>query len=170
MYGGDTKRTLKARLSEHIDKQWDEENPRMASQLMLNGWPLHQLGKCHSLRKVEGFWQRRTEEAIQIKKATQTWMWTAAAYCPYCYMVWGSILNPPLMSFIQTFFATTLATNTPTHNCTTPLVTHTCQHVIQNLSQTAECVRSYTWPNVLQSSCFYIGITKSNSPDVYDGI
>ena len=70
VYVGETKRTLKVRLSEHrqVVKRGDPKN----------GIAVHVQKTNHHIywedttvqRRAEGFWLRRTVEAIQIRKAT----------------------------------------------------------------------------------------------------
>ena len=92
VYVGETKRTLKVRLSEHKQavKRGDPKN----------GIAVHAHKTNHCInwdgatvqRRAEGFWQRRTVEAIQIKKATPNMNLGSGLLLP---MVWNPILKPP---------------------------------------------------------------------------
>ena len=87
---GETKRTLKVRLSEHRQavKRGDPKN----------GTAVHVQKTNHCIkwesatvqRRAEGFWLRRTVEAIQSRKATPN-MNLDSGLLP---MVWNPILNP----------------------------------------------------------------------------
>ena len=71
LYVGETKRTLKVRLGEH--------RQAMKRGDLKNGIAVHVQKTNHCInwegatvqRRAEGFWLRRTVEAIQIKKATE---------------------------------------------------------------------------------------------------
>ena len=81
------KRTLKVRLSEH-------------RQAVRRGDPRTALQFIHCIswdgatvqRQAEGFWQRRTVEAIQSRKSILNMNHDSGFLLP---MVWNSILNPP---------------------------------------------------------------------------
>ena len=66
----------------NIDKQWNEETPRTVQ------------------RRAEGFWLRRTVEAIQIRKATLNMNLDSGLLLP---MVWNPILNPlsPIDAYLR---------------------------------------------------------------------
>ena len=91
VYVGETKRTLKVRLSEHRQAE-----KRGAPK---NGIAVHVQKTNHFInwegvtvqRRAEGFWLRRTVEAIQIRKATPNMNLDSGLLLP---MVWNPILNP----------------------------------------------------------------------------
>ena len=92
VYVGERKGTLKVRLSEHRQavRQGDPKN----------GIAVHVQKTNHCInwdgatvqRRAKGFWQRRTVEAIQIRKSIPNMNLDSGLFLP---MVWNSILNPP---------------------------------------------------------------------------
>ena len=90
VYVGETKRTLKVRLSEHRQAV-RRGGPK-------NGIAVHVQKTNHCInwegatvwRKEVGFWQRRAAEAIQIKKRTPNMNLDSGLLLP---MVWNPILN-----------------------------------------------------------------------------
>ena len=93
VYVGETKRTLKVRLSEHRQavKRGDPKNG-IAVHVQKTNHCINWEGATVQ-RRAEGFWQRRTVEAIQIKKATLNMNLDSGLLLP---MVWNPILKPPL--------------------------------------------------------------------------
>ena len=89
VYVGETKRTLKVRLSEHRQavKRGD---PKNAIQVQKTNHCINWEGTTVQ-RRAEGFWLRRTVEAIQIRKATPNMNLDSGLLLP---MVWNPILNP----------------------------------------------------------------------------
>ena len=91
VYVGETKRTLKVRLSEHRQavKRGDPKNG-IAVHVQKTNHCINWEGATVQ-RRAEGFWLRRTVEAIQIRKATPNMNLDSGLLLP---MVWNSILNP----------------------------------------------------------------------------
>ena len=91
-YIGETKRTLKVRLSEHKQavKRYDPKN----------GIAVHAHESHHSIdwdgatvkRTVTNYWQRRATEAIQIRTSGETMNLDSGLQLS---TVWNPILNPP---------------------------------------------------------------------------
>ena len=88
---GETKRTLKVRLSEHRQavKRGDPKNG-IAVHVQKTNHCINWEGATVQ-RRAEGFWLRRTVEAIQIRKATLNMNLDSGLLLP---MVWNPILNP----------------------------------------------------------------------------
>ena len=86
---GETKRTLKVRLSEHrqVVKQGDPKN-NIAVHVQKTD---HRINSEDATvrRRAEGFWVRRTVEAIQIRKPTANMSLDSGLLLP---MVWNPIL------------------------------------------------------------------------------
>ena len=92
VYLGETKRTLKVRLGEHRQtvKRGDQKN----------GIAVHVHNTQHCIdwkgskirRRAAGYWERRTTEAIQIRKTSPNMNLDSGLLLP---MVWNPILNPP---------------------------------------------------------------------------
>ena len=79
VYVGETKRTLKVRLSEHRQAvKWGDPKNGIAVHVQKTNHCINWEGATVQ-RRAEGFWLRRTVEAIQIKKPPRTWTWTAAS-------------------------------------------------------------------------------------------
>ena len=91
VYVGETKRTLKVRLSEHRQavKRGDPKNG-IAVHVQKTNHCINWEGATVQ-RRAEGFWLRRTVEAIQIRKATPNMNLDSGLLLP---MVWNPILNP----------------------------------------------------------------------------
>ena len=105
VYVGETKRTLKVRLSEHRQavKRGDPKNG-IAVHVQKTNHCINWEGATVQ-RRAEGFWLRRTVEAIQIKKATPNMNLDSGLLLP---MVWNPILKPPL-PHIQPHFMSVLS-------------------------------------------------------------
>ena len=92
VYLGETKRTLKVQLGEHrlAVKRGDQKN----------GIAVHVHNTQHCIdwkgskirRRAAGYWERRTTEAIQIRKTSHNMNLDSGLLLP---MVWNPILNPP---------------------------------------------------------------------------
>ena len=93
VYVGESKRTLKVRLSEHRQavKRGDPKNG-IAVHVQKTNHCINWEGATVQ-RRAEGFWLKRTVEAIQIKKATPNMNLDSGLLLP---MVWNPVLKPPL--------------------------------------------------------------------------
>ena len=92
VYVGETKRTLKVRLSEH--------RQAVKSGNTNNGIAVHVQDSNHTIdwkgatveKRVSGYWQRRTEEAIEIRRMNPNMNLDRGLLLP---KVWTPILNQP---------------------------------------------------------------------------
>ena len=90
---GETKRTLKVRLSEHkqVAKRGDPKNGTAVhaheSNHMID-WDGARVKKSG----MTGYWQRRTTKAIHIKKSEETMNLDSGLQLS---TVWNLVLNPP---------------------------------------------------------------------------
>ena len=95
VYVGETKGTLKVSLSEHrqVVKRGDPKNG-IAVHVQKTNHCVNWEGATVQ-RRAEGFWPRRSVEAIQIRKATSNMNLDSSLLLP---MVWNPILNPHPLS------------------------------------------------------------------------
>ena len=92
VYMGETKRTLKVRLSEHRQavKRGDPKN-NIAVHVHKTNHHINWEGSTVQ-RRAKGFWLRRNVEAIQIRKATPNMNLGSGLLLP---KVWNPILKLP---------------------------------------------------------------------------
>ena len=91
-YVGETKRTLKVRMSEHRQavRRGDPKNS-IAVNFQKTNHCINWDGATVQ-RRTQRFWQRRTVEANQIRKSIPNMNLDSSLLLP---MVWNAILNPP---------------------------------------------------------------------------
>ena len=90
---GETKRTLKVRLSEYRQAVRQGE-PKNGLQFMFRSQTIASTAWDGATvqRRAKVFWQRRTVEAIQTGNSTPNMSLNSGLLLP---VVWNSILNPP---------------------------------------------------------------------------